>query len=681
MRSSRRVVPAIAAASIVSVFLTGSTVTPSPTRLDAARVAAVASVPRTVTVEVSLVSAIVELPSTIGISDSNLYNLSATDLERQLTLLRDAGVTDLRVGVPWIYVQPTAQTYDWSKMDALVDTANEMGFSITASITGNTVWSGGAPLAGAPNPEAYAAFAGATAERYKGKISAYEVWNEPNGVIFYAPVSPESYTTVLQAAYAAIKAADEDAKVIGGVLGATRTVPGVTMAPEEFLARMYDAGAQGYFDALSYHPYHYTTPFSQGLDIADSPMQQVLALRALMEANGDGDLKIWATEYGTPTTPFFGLSEAQQAAFMRDFIAAWQNLDGVGPAFLYSARDVNTGAWDNEANFGLFTTNWVPKQFVSMLAEIQQQLEDGTFDTSFTADKVPFAQEMFIQVASLVLGVANTALIIPRAIGQTISGLAQQAVTALANAVRDTIRTIQGALTPPAAGAPTVEGTVDAETTGEAEVSADEAPDSTALRVSRTAPDTARTAVKAEKVTAETVVAEVALDTDAAEADVDTSTVDAPDIEVSTSIKGSTVDETKNAADGDVDTKDTKGAEETADVDDKDTRSDVDDKEPTSTNGADGTADDKDASESKDAEKADTPRRVKGSRGSTGDESSARKGIEKADTPRAKGDPRVESRSVTGARTTRTPSGSQGDSASTSRDGGSASNSDSGADE
>lgn len=427
-------------ATTACLLVTGSAAVPSPTRLDLARDAvSVSSAPRTVTVEVSLVAAIVESPTTIGISDSHLYNLSATDLERQLTLLKEAGVTDLRVGVPWIYVQPTEQTYDWSKMDALVNTATDMGFSITAAITGNTVWGSGAPLAGAPDPQAYAAFAGVTAERYKGKISAYEVWNEPNGVIFYAPVSPESYTKVLQSAYEAIKNADSDAKVIGGVLGATKTVSGVTMAPEVFLERMYEAGAHGYFDALSYHPYHYTLPFSQGAGVADSPMQQVLALRALMEANGDGDLKLWATEYGSPTTPFFGVSEEQQAAFMKDFIAAWQNIEGAGPAFLYSARDVNTGAWDNEANFGLFKSNWTPKKFVAMLKEIQEDLDDGVLDMEFTASKVPFAQEMFIQLASLALGVTNTALIIPRAIVDGITTLARQVIVAVVAAVRNVV--------------------------------------------------------------------------------------------------------------------------------------------------------------------------------------------------------------------------------------------------
>ena len=271
MRTSRRAVPILASATIASLLVTGS-ISPSPTRLESARHSIVAeSSPRVVTIEVSLVAAIVESPTTIGVAESTLYNLSAQDLDKQLQVLKDAGVTDLRIAVPWVYIQPTSSTeYDWSKMDAVINAVSDAGFTVTASITGNPAWDG-VPLAGAPNPEAYASFASATAERYAGKISAYEVWNEPNGALFYAPVNPEGYTEVLKAAYTAIKAADPDALVVGGVLGAVRTVPGVTLDPVVFLDRMYQAGASGYFDAISYHPYHYTMPFSQGLGEADSP--------------------------------------------------------------------------------------------------------------------------------------------------------------------------------------------------------------------------------------------------------------------------------------------------------------------------------------------------------------------------------------------------------------------------
>lgn len=456
MRVWKAVPRTLTVVTVASLLVTGAAHQPSVTRLDMARQSAsVSAEPRTVVVDVALVAAVVESPTTIGVAESNLYTLSAQDLERQLQALKDAGVTDIRIGIPWAYIQPNSSVqYDWTKMDAVVDTVSAAGFTITASIVGNPAWDG-VPIVGAPNPQAFATFAGQTAARYQGKIGAYEVWNEPNGVIFYAPVSPESYTEVLKQAYTAIKAADPDAVVVGGVLGAVRTVPGVALAPEEFLARMYSAGAGGYFDALSYHPYHYSMPFSQGLGVEHSAMEQVLALRALMVANGDADLKIWATEYGVPTTPFFGLSQSQQADFMRDFIAAWQSVDGAGPAFLYSGHDLDTGSWNNEANFGLWDENWNPKKFAAMLAEIQQQLADGTFDTSFRANGIPAAQAIFVEVASLVLGLVNTALIIPRAIGSTLYGLAEQVVATLVNAVRSTILTIQGIFAPKASVAST----------------------------------------------------------------------------------------------------------------------------------------------------------------------------------------------------------------------------------
>ena len=168
-------------------------------------------------------------------------------------------------------------------------------------------------------------------------------------------------------------------------------------------------------------------------------MEQALALRALMIANGDEDLKLWATEYGVPTTPFFGLSQAQQAAFMADFISAWQNFDGAGPAFLYSGHDLSTGEWDNEANFGLFTSNWTPKQAVAVLSAMIADLEDGTLDNPIYAQRLPFAQSLFIQVASTALGLINTALIIPRAIGQAVYGLARQLVEAVVNTVKSVV--------------------------------------------------------------------------------------------------------------------------------------------------------------------------------------------------------------------------------------------------
>ncbi|MGV0625306.1 cellulase family glycosylhydrolase [Mycolicibacter minnesotensis] len=433
--SLRRIQSALAAAIVAMGTLTGAALAPSGDRVAGAGAGAQPPVIRLETV--TLVNAETNAVSTqtFGVADSDLYLLDESDLIARLGQIWDLGVTDLRLGVPWIYIQPTATTHDWVQMDTVINTAHAMGFSITAAITGNPTW-GGIPIAGAPDPAAYADFAAAVAHRYGSAIWAYEIWNEPNGAIFYSPVSAASYTAVLQAAYEAIKAVDPDATVLAGALGATTTVAGLSVSPQEFLEQMYASGAQGYFDAVSYHPYHYTLPFSAGLGVTNSPLEQVLALAAIMAANGDDDLSIWATEYGNATTPVFGVDESVQATFLQDFLIGWSKLPFAGPAFIYSTQDLATGMLNHEANFGLFTDDGTAKLAAEVLAALIAAKDNGALP-DYTAPLLPDAEVVYLQLAAMAAGVINQALIIPNAIFaaiyQVLPEPLQQAFTAVSD--------------------------------------------------------------------------------------------------------------------------------------------------------------------------------------------------------------------------------------------------------
>lgn len=163
-----------------------SALTPAAHQAISATHAASPTAPPTVSMAVELAASITSDGSsqTVGVADAYLYTLNQTQLVNQLNEIRSLGVTDLRIVVPWIYIQPTsATTYNWSQMDNVINTAHAMGFTMTASITGNPTWDG-TPLVGVPNPNTYATFAAAVAQRYAGQVSAYEVWNEPNAAEF-----------------------------------------------------------------------------------------------------------------------------------------------------------------------------------------------------------------------------------------------------------------------------------------------------------------------------------------------------------------------------------------------------------------------------------------------------------------------------------------------------------------
>lgn len=405
-----------------AIVLAAATLTPTPYAAGAQP-----PVHGPVHVPIVLTAAIADSSTTLGISDPSLYQLSADEIATTLDTLKALGVNDIRIAVPWAAVQPyNATSYDWSRLDAVIDAADARGMGVLGVINATPPWAG-YPLVGHPDPTAYATFAAAVASRYQGKISAYEVWNEPNGVTFWSPPDASSYTELLKAAYPAIKAADPNATVIAGVLGAVGTVPGVTLSPVTFVAQMYADGAHGFFDALSYHPYQYTTPFSLGT-VTDSPLTQTEAIRALMAAAGDGSLSLWATEYGLPTT--WGISADQQAAFIHDFVVAWQQIDGAGPMFIHTTRDTATGAFGGENNFGIFTTNWTEKPAAATIAALIADLADGTA-TPF--DVTPYLpQNSFLQALGIFAGqFLEQLLSVPRLIVQVLTDLVKSVVKVL----------------------------------------------------------------------------------------------------------------------------------------------------------------------------------------------------------------------------------------------------------
>lgn len=309
-------------------------------------------------------AAINPLPTTIGFADADTYGMSQADVDKTATKWTNIKAKTVRVMIPWAGVEPIrGGSLNWTNVDKVVNAAVAKNIPVMGFINSTPGWAvapGGRPLSGRPaDPQVYADFAAKVADRYEGKISAYEIWNEPNAVTFYTPApDPAGYTDLLKAAYPKIKAADPSATVIGGVLAALVDFGNVTINPVRFLDEMYDAGAKGFFDAMSFHPYHYSLKFGDGMSHANSPLNQLIQMRQLMIANGDSAKKIWCTEYGQPTSK---VSEADQAAFIKDILTKWQEMPYTGPMLIYTTRDRQTGSTDVQDTFGVYRTDWTGK--------------------------------------------------------------------------------------------------------------------------------------------------------------------------------------------------------------------------------------------------------------------------------------------------------------------------------
>ncbi|MCP9273812.1 beta-galactosidase [Mycolicibacterium arenosum] len=310
-----------------------------------------------------------EVPTTIGMADSDLYAQPAPAVDRAFQTMRDLGVTSVRLMVPWAGVQPAKGVYDWQLIDRMVDGAARHGLSVLATLNATPSWAvtPGTPiLSGRPrSPAEYGEFAAAAADRYRGRITAYEIWNEQNAVTFYTP-RPDAagYVALLKAAYPAIKAADPHAVVVTGGLGALVDHTTLTIDAVKFVKGMYAAGAKGYFDGIGYHPYQYTTMFSEGGYHPDSPINQVAGIRAAMLANGDEAKKIWITEYGLPSSEG---GDKLQARYVDDMLTAWRRITYAGPVYLYTMRDRRTGSPRDEDTLGAYRSDGSAKPVVDVI--------------------------------------------------------------------------------------------------------------------------------------------------------------------------------------------------------------------------------------------------------------------------------------------------------------------------
>jgi hypothetical protein len=239
--------------------------------------------------------------------------------QRSLELLRDAGVGWIRQQLPWEQIEPVArgETTDpnfggstWTKFDDIVERANGLGLKLILRVDTSPRWAlpAGAPDGlGPPVRDAdYWDFLSQVASRYRGKVAAYQIWNEPNLNSEWGGQPPDAaaYARLLRGSSERIHAADPSARVLMAALAPTLTENADALNELIYLQQLYDAGARGTFDVLAVQAYGLRGgPDDPRVDRLDVTFSRPLLVRQLMERNADGGTPIWATEMGWNVNP------------------------------------------------------------------------------------------------------------------------------------------------------------------------------------------------------------------------------------------------------------------------------------------------------------------------------------------------------------------------------------------
>ena len=257
---------------------------------------------------------------------------------RDVQLVKQAGFGWIKQGIGWREVEPAKGQFHWGQVDQIVKWMEEQQLDLIVRIDHQPEWAGGGfPTNGPPNnPEDLGDFLFAMASRYKGRIRAYEIWNEPNLAREWGGrrPNPAEYAALLKVAYRRIKQADPGAIVVSAGLTPTGTDSPEAMPDDVYLERFYQAmgSSNGYFDALGAHAPGYKAPPEMSPEqVAADPnyggqrffcFRRVEDLRQIMVKHGDADKQIFILEFGwtsDPVNPSYAwhrVSEEQKADYL-----------------------------------------------------------------------------------------------------------------------------------------------------------------------------------------------------------------------------------------------------------------------------------------------------------------------------------------------------------------------------
>ena len=224
---------------------------------------------------------------------------------------------------------PQSPGYDWASLDRQVQLAVSQRLEPIIGIQSAPLWAErgntGDPGTRSPDANELALFARAAARRYSGtsqslpRVRYWQVWNEPNLVLFLNPTSPTFYRRLVNAFAPAVKAVHADNVVVAGGTSPFG-VEGVAVAPLRFMRELLCMSAEAtprptcsettQFDVWSHHPYTTGGPRHRAANADDVSLGDLPEMRRVLDAatsaghvRSTGAVRFWVTEFSWDTSP------------------------------------------------------------------------------------------------------------------------------------------------------------------------------------------------------------------------------------------------------------------------------------------------------------------------------------------------------------------------------------------
>ncbi len=245
-------------------------------------------------------------------------------------------------GVSWADINPVQGTYNWAGVDGWLAANAGNGVDLIYTLGRTPQWAssnktapgtyGPGQCASPANIADWDTYVTSIAQHAAGRVKYWELWNEPQDVMYYCSNVP-AMVTMAQHAYKIIKSIDPAAVVLSPAA--------VSEAGATWLQTYLADGGGAYADVIAFHGYSGAT--------AEAMVKTIAYFKQAMAAGGVSKLPIWDTEAswgdlnGVPAIT----NAADQGSFLaKAFLLQWSN--GISRFVWY--------AWDSAQIWGQLST-------------------------------------------------------------------------------------------------------------------------------------------------------------------------------------------------------------------------------------------------------------------------------------------------------------------------------------
>jgi hypothetical protein len=249
------------------------------------------------------------------------------------------GFSHVKQTFAWKDVEPIPGQWFFTEGDRILNELERRDLSLIVRLTDTPDWAhpslppiaeGGYIDAPPDNLDDWANYCHTVADRYKGRVAAYQIWNEPNLSREWGGKTPEAagYVEMLRRCSDEIRAVDPDAILISAGLSPTGQDDSIAQRDDLYLQRMYDLDFQQYIDVVGVHAPGFAPP-EYGPDDAErdgrgrwATFRRVEDLREIMVKNGDAARQMailevgYTTDQTNPVYSWFAVTEEEQADMM-----------------------------------------------------------------------------------------------------------------------------------------------------------------------------------------------------------------------------------------------------------------------------------------------------------------------------------------------------------------------------